>query len=284
MMAQLDTTRLQEIYAAMEEGHNQLVARYEEMRAQMPSGLQQMVQHMQQMHGEATAMHEQMMQGQGMQGGMMQGQGMQGQGMQGRGMQGQGTGMRGMMGMREWDQQMLGMHQGLAQMHQRAGRDEMAQMHQQMTQWYRQALEATPADSAAREGALAEGPAPPGGAISGAEVFAQQCATCHGSQGQGMSGAFPPLAGSGWVTGDTETPIRIVLHGLQGSVQVGGTTYNGVMPAFGSRLSNEEVAAILTHIRSSWGNDAQEVTAREVQEVRREYSGRTRPWSPSDFR
>lgn len=270
MMAPLDTTRLQEIYRGMEQDYGRLMAQYEEMRAQMSSDVQAMYQHMQQMYGEANAMHQQMMQG-----GMMHEEGMMGR----------GAGMMGMMGAREWDQQMLGMHEGLAQMHGRAGRNEMAQMHEQMTQWYRQALEATPADSAAGEGASAEGPAPPEGeAISGAELFVQQCATCHGAQGQGMSGAFPPLAGSEWVAGDEETPIRVVLHGLQGSVQVGGTTYNGVMPAFGSRLSDAEIAAILTHIRSSWGNEAPEVTADEVQEVRREYSGRTRSWSASDFR
>ena len=264
MMAPLDTTRLQEIYSGMEQDYDRLIAQYEAMRAQMPSDMQAMYQHMQQMHGEATAMHQQMMQG-----GMMHE----------RGMMGRGAGTMGMMGAREWDQQMLGMHEGLAQMHGRAGQEEMAEMHRQMTEWYRQAIETTPS-----EGSREEGPAPPEEEIlNGANLYVQQCATCHGSQGEGGAGVFPPLAGSEWVTGDEETPIRIVLHGLQGSVQVEGTTYNGVMPAFGSRLSDAEIAAILTHIRSSWDNDAPEVTADEVQEVRGEYSGRTQPWSASDF-
>lgn len=271
MMAQLDTTRLQEIYTGMEKSYSQLMTRYEEMRNQMPSDLQAMYQQMQQMHGMANAMHQQMMQG-----GMMQGEGMMGRD---TGMMGPGTGMMSMMGAREWDQQMLGMHEGLAQMHERAGQAEMVQLHQRMAEWYQQALENTPS-----QGAPGEGPSSPEGeAISGANLFAQQCAACHGSQGGGGAGTFPPLAGSEWVTGDEETPIRILLHGLQGRMQVKGTTYSGVMPAFGARLSDAEIAAILTHIRSSWGNDAPEVTGREVQEVRQEYSGRTQPWSASDF-
>lgn len=264
MMAQLDTTRLQKIYGSMEEDYGQLMNRYEEMRAQMPPDMQQMVQHMQQMHGEATAMHQ----------GMMHGKGMMHKG----GMMGRGMGMMRMMGAREWDQQMLGMHEGMAHMHERAGREEMAQMHRQIVEWYRKALENTPSGGAAEEA-----PEPPEEVLDGANLYAQQCATCHGSQGGGGGSAFPPLAGANWVTGDEETPIRIVLHGLQGRMQVRGTTYRGVMPAFGSRLSNAEIAAILTYVRTSWGNEASEVTADEVQEVRREYNGRTRPWSGAEL-
>lgn len=268
MMAQLDTTRLQEIYGSMETDYSQLMARYEEMRTQMPPDMQQRVQHMQQMHGEATAMHQEMMRG-----GRRRGKGMMHQG----GMMGRGSGMMRMIGAREWDQQMLGMHEGMAQMHERAGREEMAQMHRQMAEGYRQAL-----DTAPPGGASEEGPEPPEEVLDGANLYAQQCTTCHGSQGGG-GGAFPPLAGAEWVTGDEETPIRIVLHGLQGRMQVRGTTYRGVMPAFGSRLSDAEIAAILTYVRTSWDNEASEVTAGEVQEVRREYSGRTRPWSGAEL-
>lgn len=266
MRAQIDTTRLQELYAGMERDHNQMMARYTEMRAEMPTDLQQMYQHMKQMRARSNAMHQQMMGGQ-----MMQDQDM---GMRGRGMMGQGA----MSGVREWDQQMQAMHQGLAQMHERAGRTEMARMHQQMSTRYGEALKITP-----NEGAPGEGPAAPEGAtLNGADLFAQQCASCHGSAGSGTGGAFPPLAGSEWVTGGEERLIRIVLHGLEGPVEVRGTRYTGVMPAFGSRLSDEEIGALLTHLRSSWGHDASEVTAEEVQEVREEYSGRTGPWSPSD--
>lgn len=262
MMGRADTSRLQSIYTSMEEEHGQIMARYENMKAQMSSDVQAMYQDMRQMHGEANAMHQKMMSGDMM---------------RGKGMRGQDTAPMAMMNMREGDQQMLAMHEGLAHMHRQAGQEEMAQMHRKMTKRYQQALENTPT-----EGARGEGPPPPESeAINGAESYTQRCAPCHGSEGAGKGSAFPPLAGSEWVTEEKDTPIRIVLHGLQGRIQVSDRSYNGLMPAFGTRLSDEEVAQLLTYIRSSWGNSASEVTAAEVREVRREYSGREGPWSPS---
>lgn len=256
MMGSPDTSRLQSIYTSMEEGHGQIMAQYENMKAQLPSGVQAMYQDMGQMHGEANAMHQEMMSGD---------------------MMDRDTAPMAMMNMREGDQQMLAMHEGLAQVHEQAGREEMAQMHRDMTERYQQALENTPT-----EGAPGESPAPPE-AISGAEVYTQRCATCHGSEGTGKASAFPPLAGSEWVTGEKNTPIRVVLHGLQGRIQVSDRSYSGLMPAFGTRLSDEEVAQLLTYVRSSWGNSAPEVATEEVREVRREYSGREGPWSPAAF-
>lgn len=264
MMGGPDTSRLQSIYTSMEQGHGQIMARYENMESQMSSGMQAMYQDMRQMHGEANAMHQEMMSGEMM---------------HRKGMMDPDTAPMAMMNMREGDQQMLAMHQGLAQMHRQAGREEMAQMHRKMTQRYQQALDNTPT-----EGAPSKSPAPPESeAISGAEVYTQRCATCHGSEGAGKGSAFPPLAGSEWVTEEKNTPIRVVLHGLQGSIQVSDRSYSGLMPAFGTRLSDEEIAQLLTYVRSSWGNSAPEVTAEEVREIRREYGGREGPWSPSAF-
>ncbi|MGH7790703.1 MAG: c-type cytochrome, partial [Thermodesulfobacteriota bacterium] len=83
-------------------------------------------------------------------------------------------------------------------------------------------------------------------AVDGAQVYTSICTACHQANGMGLPGAFPPLAGSEWVTKDPETPIRIVLHGLEGPIEVKGTTYNNIMPEWGSKLSNEEIAAVLT--------------------------------------
>ena len=85
--------------------------------------------------------------------------------------------------------------------------------------------------------------------------------------GEGLPGAFPPLAGSEWVTAaNPAVPIRTVLHGMQGPVTVKGTEYNGLMPAYGTgiEMSDEEVAAVLTYVRQSWGNDASAITAEQV--------------------
>ena len=115
------------------------------------------------------------------------------------------------------------------------------------------------------------------------QVYASVCVACHQANGQGLPGAFPPLVGSEWVINDPETPIRIVLHGLQGPIEVKGTSYNNVMPEWGSKLSNEEIAAVLTHVRTSWGNNAGEITPDMVNEVRKGTADRTTPWTADEL-
>jgi mono/diheme cytochrome c family protein len=104
------------------------------------------------------------------------------------------------------------------------------------------------------------------------------CQTCHQADGMGVVNAFPPLAGSEIATGPAERPIAIVLHGLQGPLTVHGTTFNGQMAAWG-QFSDDDIAATLTYVRSSWGNAAPAVTAAEVAAVRSATSGRTTPWT-----
>lgn len=102
-----------------------------------------------------------------------------------------------------------------------------------------------------------------GQGLDGAKLYSQVCAACHQETGQGVIGAFPPLAGSAIVNAeDTENLIRIVLQGYD------ARTDYGIMPPFGDQLNDEEVAAILTHERSSWGNDAAPVTADDVAKIR----------------
>jgi len=102
-------------------------------------------------------------------------------------------------------------------------------------------------------------------APAGDQVFAQNCASCHGANGQGQPGAFPPLAGNSYVTGDPKRVILTLLNGLHGAVQVKGVTYNGVMPAWKGTLTPAQIAAVITYIRSAWGNKAPAVTAAQVQ-------------------
>jgi len=101
------------------------------------------------------------------------------------------------------------------------------------------------------------------------------CAMCHQQNGQGLPGAFPPLAGSEFATAAPELPIRVVLLGAQGQLTVKGQRFNGTMPAWGS-FSDAEIAATLTYVRSQWGNAASAVTAAQVTAVRSALAGRTR--------
>jgi quinoprotein glucose dehydrogenase len=106
-----------------------------------------------------------------------------------------------------------------------------------------------------------------------AKLGAQQymlCGACHGQQGEGTA-AGPPLAGSEWVTGPAENLIRIQLRGLTGPIKVKGKEYNfpaGMMPM--AYQTDEQIAAVLTHIRSSFGNTAPAVAASEVTAFRSE--------------
>lgn len=99
----------------------------------------------------------------------------------------------------------------------------------------------------------------------------QLCAACHQANGQGQANLAPPLAGSDWVNAaQADRIIRIVLHGLQGPVDVNGETWNLIMAGLGGALSDEEVAAVLTYIRGNadWGNSAGPVTPEQVAAIR----------------
>jgi len=91
----------------------------------------------------------------------------------------------------------------------------------------------------------------------GASIYAANCASCHGVNGEGVGGVFPALAGNEALADATAT-IEAVLHGRPGTS----------MPAFGDRLSDAEVAAVVSYIRNSWGNDYGAVDATSVAALR----------------
>ena len=122
-------------------------------------------------------------------------------------------------------------------------------------------------------------------APSGQQIF-QRCAVCHQLTGLGMPGSFPPLAGSEWATAaNAALPIRVVLHGLQGPVTVKGQKFNSAMPPYGTNqpLSDSEVAAVLTYVRSSWGNSASAVTPEQVAAERTATASRSTMWTAGDL-
>ena len=121
----------------------------------------------------------------------------------------------------------------------------------------------TPAPVAVTAGASATAGTPDGG-----RVYSQNCASCHGASGQGLEGTFPPLAGNPYVTGDPKKVIATVDNGMHGAITVNGHPFNGVMPAWMGKLKPAEIAAVITYIRSSWGNNAPPVTEAQVKEVK----------------
>ena len=106
--------------------------------------------------------------------------------------------------------------------------------------------------------------AQPSWAILGEQVYGNKCAACHQLTGQGLPGVFPPLKDSAVVTAPDRTEhIRTVLHGLSGKT-IGGVVYAAAMPAFADQLTDDEVAAVLSHERTSWGNQAPPVKPEDV--------------------
>jgi len=101
----------------------------------------------------------------------------------------------------------------------------------------------------------------------GAAVFNANCAACHQPDGKGLAGAFPPLAGSDFLQGHREQVIGAALFGLTGPITVNGAEYNGVMPSMG-HLPDTDLAAALTYVFGSWGNDLAAVSPDEVTAIR----------------
>lgn len=99
-------------------------------------------------------------------------------------------------------------------------------------------------------------------------VYNTYCGTCHQRDGKGDGARFPPLEGSEWVSGDKTRLIKVVLNGLSGPITVKGIPYSENMPAHGSFLNDDQVAEVLTYIRSSWGNHADTVSKEEVAAIR----------------
>lgn len=124
-------------------------------------------------------------------------------------------------------------------------------------------------------------------AVAGRTLYAQICAGCHGAEGEGLRPIAPPLARSEWVTDSTDRLIRIVLHGVQGTIDVDGSTYEppGVLPEMPplAALNDEQLASVLTYIRDAWEHTATPVSADQVAHIRDETASRTAPWSESEL-
>ncbi|MGP1629067.1 MAG: c-type cytochrome [Giesbergeria sp.] len=119
-------------------------------------------------------------------------------------------------------------------------------------------------------------PAAPGAAVDGKALFAAHCAACHQATGKGLPGVFPPLDGSEWVHGEPRVLANILLHGIEGEIEVEGATYKGSMPSF-QQLADSELAGLASYIRSSWSNKGEAVKP-DLFEHERKASQRTKPF------
>lgn len=124
--------------------------------------------------------------------------------------------------------------------------------------------------------------------VKGSAIFARDgfCQTCHQPDGKGLEASgFPPLKGTQWVLGNEERLIRLTLNGLHGPIEVLGKKYPGQVPMtpFGGMLNDDEIAAVLTYVRNSFGNKASVVSPDKVKEVRAAIKDKTSFFSPVEL-
>ncbi len=122
---------------------------------------------------------------------------------------------------------------------------------------------------------------------AGKQSYLTYCAGCHGTNGRGMKRFAPPLAGSEWVTGAEDRLALILLHGIEGPIDVNSQRYDvpdilPVMPSH-STLDDGDIANILTYIRNEWGNNAGAVSRRTVGMLRISSQGKVVPWTAPEL-
>jgi mono/diheme cytochrome c family protein len=104
---------------------------------------------------------------------------------------------------------------------------------------------------------------------AGQAIFADTCAACHGSNGEGQPRHFPPLVGDAAVQArDPTSIVRMILEGSR-AVPTPASPTSPAMPAFGWKLDDEEIASVATYVRNAWGNSAPEVSRSKVARLRR---------------
>jgi mono/diheme cytochrome c family protein len=121
----------------------------------------------------------------------------------------------------------------------------------------------------------------------GRQQYLNVCSGCHGPDGGGIRRFAPPLRESEWVLGDEKRLSLILLHGMEGPVEVNGKSYDApeilpVMPSF-STMDNDELAAIMTYIRREWGHTADPVSAATVGGIRYRSQGKITPWKAGEL-
>ena len=121
----------------------------------------------------------------------------------------------------------------------------------------------------------------------GRQQYLTTCAGCHGADGEGLNRFAPPLLGSDWVLGNEKRLALLILHGMEGPVEVRGKTYDApdilpVMPAH-STMDDAAIASVLTYIRNAWGHQAPAVSQRLVGTTRHTSQGRVVPWTADEL-
>ncbi|WP_397380390.1 c-type cytochrome [Prosthecobacter sp.] len=149
---------------------------------------------------------------------------------------------------------------------------------------------ATPPPAPAAPSPAPASPAAAGGTdllATGQRIYSTVCIACHQPTGQGLPPMFPPLAGSDWVNvKKPDRMIRMVLHGFTGLFTLNGQPFTSpapLMPPQGGALNDEQIAGVLTYVRSNFGNKAGAVTPAEVAAIREAEKARSAMWTEAEI-
>lgn len=116
---------------------------------------------------------------------------------------------------------------------------------------------------------------------SGKKIFGVRCASCHQTNGLGIEGQYPPLAGSRWVTTEPSLISQIILKGLKGEIEVMGKLYgtSAAVNMAAVAIDDREIANVTTYVRQAWGNQAGEILESEVAQFREESKDQVDQWT-----
>lgn len=266
---------MQSAFKSIQKSHQALLEEYEQDSASMPAEMKVLYSQIQKMHQQMAKNHKHMMSGHKKKGmGMRRDNDPAKRGRQMR------RRMQNRMS-REWYKQMQSMHQQIGRRHEQMDHPQKAKRHRQMGQGYAKMKKMVPQDDQSSNELVNENADP--ALLNGANLYTQNCSSCHGSDGQGFDNIFPPLVNSKWVTADKSVPIRIVRDGLNGEIEVNGEIYRGNMPSFKARLSMAEIAAIINHLREKSEGNHDEITQDDMIEIANSYSDRNYPWGSKEL-
>jgi mono/diheme cytochrome c family protein len=124
----------------------------------------------------------------------------------------------------------------------------------------------------------------PDQAALGKQVYMTVCVACHQPTGQGLPMVFPPITNSEYVSGSPERLAAMILKGNIGPITVDGKLYNNMMPGQEALLTDEKIAAVMTYVRSNFGNAAPAVAVDLVAATRQKYLDRKTPWTEAELK
>jgi mono/diheme cytochrome c family protein len=120
-------------------------------------------------------------------------------------------------------------------------------------------------------------------AALGKQVYMQTCVACHQPTGAGLPAVFPPITNSKYVSGSAERLAAIILKGNAGPFTVDGKQFNNIMTPLEAVLTDDKIAAVMTYVRSNFGNNAPAVTPDFVAGVRKKFADRKQPWTQPEL-